>query len=52
MYNRKFNIKKDFSKLNELENTIMPIIRSMKNEEEKEILENFVRKTFDNQFKK
>ena len=28
MYNRKFNIKKDFSELNELENVILPQIKN------------------------
>lgn len=44
MYNRKFNIHKDFSALNEMENLILPLV---KNEEVK----NYIRKTFFNQFK-
>ena len=52
MVNRKFDVKKDFNKLNELENEIMPIIRGIKNENEKIILTDYVRKIFDNQFKK
>ena len=51
MYNRKFNVKKDFYELNELENTIMPIIRGVKNEDQRIVLENYMRKTFNNQFK-
>jgi hypothetical protein len=52
MYNRKFNIKKDFYELNKLENVIIPIIRDIKNETEKAILSEYVRKIFDNQYKK
>jgi hypothetical protein len=61
MYNRKFDIKKDFKELNELENTIIPLIDKMEykealNEEENEykknLLKNYVRIIFQNQFKK
>jgi hypothetical protein len=44
MYNRKFNIKKDFHQLNELENEIMPLIESEK-------VKNYVRRIFNNQYK-
>jgi len=52
MINRKFNVKRDFHELMELEHKIMPIIRGIKNEDQKIILTNYVRKIFDNQFKK
>ena len=51
MYNRKFDIKKDFEKLVELEYKISPIIRSIKNEEDKILLENYTRQIFNNQWK-
>lgn len=44
MYNRKFNIKKDFQELNELENEILPLIESEK-------AKNYVRRIFNNQYK-
>lgn len=44
MYNRKFNIKKDFSELNELENEILPQIQS-------EEVREYIRKIFFNQYK-
>jgi hypothetical protein len=61
MYNRKFDIKRDFTAVNELENTIIPLIDKMEykealNEEENEykknLLKNYVRIIFQNQFKK
>lgn len=52
MYNRKFNIKRDFSAINELENTIKPIIDRIENKEDSALLENYVIKIFFNQFKK
>ena len=61
MYNRKFDIKKDFSKLNELENTIIPLIDKMDyknalneadNKDKKDLLKDYVREIFNNQFKK
>jgi hypothetical protein len=52
MYNRKLDIKRDFSKLNELENKILPIIRNIKNLEDQMCLESYVRNIFSNQFKK
>lgn len=60
MKNRKFDIKKDFQELNEMENEIMPLIDKMNyqnalNEEEnqykKDLLKNYVRTLFTNQFK-
>ena len=44
MYNRKFNIKKDFSELNNLENNILPKI-------ENQDIKNYVRNIFFNQWK-
>jgi len=52
MQNRKFDIKKDFSELNELENVIMPIIRKIDNPEDKMLLSVYIRKIFNNQYKK
>lgn len=52
MYNRKFDINKDFDELNELENRIMPIIRKIQDEDEKEVLTEYIRKIFNNQWKK
>ena len=60
MKNRKFDIKKDFSELNEMENVILPLIDKMEyknalNEEEnqykKDFLKNYIRVIFNNQFK-
>jgi len=52
MYNRKFNIKRDYSELVELEHKILPIIRSIENLDKQMYLENYVRNVFYNQFKK
>jgi len=51
MYNRKFDIRKDFSAINEWENKIRPIVNNMENKEESEILENYIIKIFFNQYK-
>lgn len=52
MVNRKFNIKLDFDKLNELENTIIPMIdKNVSNAEDNETLKDYVRKIFNNQWK-
>lgn len=53
MYNRKFNIKNsnDYQKLVELEYDIEPIIRKIENEDERTVLTDFIRKTFNNQWK-
>ena len=60
MKNRKFDIKKDFKELNDLENEIMPLIDNMDyknalNEEEnqykKDLLKNYIRILFQQQFK-
>ena len=52
MYNRKFNVKKDFSALNELENEIMPIVGRIRDKKEQERLREYIRNTFNNQWKK
>lgn len=51
-YNRKFNIKKDFSELNELENKILPLIRNeVKNKESELLIRTYLYKVFSNQWK-
>lgn len=61
MYNRKFDIKKDFKELNDLENEIIPLIDKMdyknalnedENKYKKDLLKNYLRVIFYNQFKK
>jgi len=60
MKNRKFDIKKDFHELNELENEIMPLIDKMdyqdalddgESENKRNLLKNYIRALFHNQFK-
>ncbi len=51
MYNRKFNIKKDFHALNEMENEILPICNEIADEGEQNALKNYIRKIFMNQYK-
>jgi hypothetical protein len=45
-------IKKDFSYLNELENRIIPIIKKLDWDADKRNLEAYIRRIFDNQWKK
>ena len=54
MINRYINIKKDFHAQNELANKINPIIRSakFKNEQEKQLVLDYVHKIFFNQWRK
>ena len=52
MYNRKFNIHTDFHSLVELEHEIMPMIRKIQDEEEREKLYRYIRKVYENQWKK
>lgn len=61
MKNRKFDIKKDFAELNDLENVIIPLIDKMDyknalNEDEskykRDLLKNYIRILFQQQFKK
>ena len=51
MFNRQFNIKKDFSSLNELENEIYPKIRNatFKSVEDKKQISDYIHKIFNNQ---
>lgn len=61
MKNRKFDIKKDFQELNELENEIMPLIDKMdyqnaalddgESEDKRNLLKNYIRTLFHKQFK-
>ena len=51
MKNRKFDIKKDFAELNEMENEILPMLDEIKNQNKKEILTNYIRILFRKQFK-
>ena len=54
MFNRQFNIKKDFSSLNELENEIYPKIRNatFKSVEDKKQIIDYIHKIFNNQYRK
>lgn len=52
MYNRKFDIKKDFAEENEIANEIMPIIRKIQDEEEREKLAEYLKRIYSNQWKK
>lgn len=52
MHNRKFDIKKDFLELNEMENEIFPMLDEIKDEEKREILKDYIRDSFFKQFKK
>jgi len=53
MYNRYINIRKDFGKMNEHANKIMPILNDLefKTKEDKQLVLNWVHKTFFNQWK-
>lgn len=54
MQNRYFNIKKDFFEVNEFENYILPKIDSADwiKQEDKQIVKDYMRKIFFNQWKK
>ncbi len=52
MYNRKFNIRRDFSEVNKMQNVIFPMIDEIKDDEKRKILKQYVRDTFFNQWKK
>jgi len=53
MYNRKFNIKKDYDKLLELEDAVLPLLRSVvKDDAAHDALRDYIRRLFNNQFKK
>ena len=51
MKNRKFDIKKDFAELNEMENKIFPMLDEIKDYEKKDDLKNYIRILFQKQFK-
>jgi len=53
MFNRYMDTNKDFTKINEHENSIMPIIDSakFKTEEEKQLILKYVNEIFFNQWK-
>ena len=52
MHNRKFDIKKDFHELNEMENKILPMFDEIKDVDKRELLKDYVRSSFYKQFKK
>ncbi len=52
MYNRKFNIKKDFSELNDMENKVFPMLDEIKEQHKRDTLKNYISILFHNQFKK
>ena len=51
MYNRKFNIKKDFEELNCMQNTVLPMLNEIKDQHKRDALKNYVRIIFFSQFK-
>lgn len=51
MINRKFDIKKDFTELNEMENKILPMLDEIKCHDKKEDLKNYIIILFHKQFK-
>lgn len=51
MKNRKFDIKKDFSELNEMENEVLPMLDEIKDEHKKQVLKEYIRTIFMKQFK-
>lgn len=51
-YNRKINIKKDFSEVNEFTNVIVPMIKNAFNKDDAKKLEDYTHKIFFNQWKK
>jgi len=53
MFNRYYDMRKDFSAMNEYANSIMPIIDSakFKTEEEKQLILKYVNEIFWNQWK-
>ena len=52
MYNRKFDIQRDFSAANEMENKIFPMLNEIKDQHKRDTLKNYVRIIFNNQWKK
>lgn len=51
MINRKFNIKKDYAALNEMENKFLPILEEIQDKEKKADLKKYIRELFFKQFK-
>ena len=51
MKNRKFDIKKDYEALNEMENKFLPILKEIQDEEKKASLKKYIRELFFKQFK-
>ncbi len=52
MYNRKFNIKRDFEAVSEYENKISTIIDKIPNKEDSKTIEDDTLKIFSNKYKK
>lgn len=52
MKNRKFDIKKDFAELNEMENKVFPMLDEIKDQHKRDTLKNYIRILFNQQFKK
>ncbi len=52
MYNRKINIKRDFSEINEMQNKVLPMLDEIKDQHKRDTLKNYVRIIFFNQYKK
>lgn len=52
MYNRKFDIKRDFSAVNEMENKVLPMLDEIKDQQKRDTLKNYVSIIFFNQWKK
>lgn len=50
MYNRKFNTHRDFHSLVELEHEIMPIVRKIQDEDERNKLSDYIRNVYNNQW--
>lgn len=51
MKNRKFDIKKDFAELNEMENKVLPMLDEIEDQYKRDLLKNYIRILFKNQFK-
>jgi hypothetical protein len=51
MKNRKFDIKKDFDELNEMENEILPMLDEIQDQHKRDTLKNYIRILFRKQFK-
>lgn len=51
MKNRKFDIKKDYEALNEMENKFLPMLSEITDKDKKDTLKKYVRELFFKQFK-